>query len=185
MRPETEGLSHGLKTCHHSAALTGLVYIFARSSFLILFQFHSTSFRMRPETEGLSHGLKTVHRTVFTLAAPRPAFRVHQRYQKTDTPMGYPFFGAADGTRTRTVSLPGDFKSPVSTDSTTAAAKGHFSTILNCRQVTAGPDSGQMHPGSNPGTSPVPASAMPSWHPRSAWPQNRTPCCRPSAPPHT
>ena len=31
------------------------------------------------------------------------------------------FFGAADGTRTRTVSLPGDFKSPVSTDSTTAA----------------------------------------------------------------
>ena len=29
--------------------------------------------------------------------------------------------GAADGTRTRTVSLPGDFKSPVSTDSTTAA----------------------------------------------------------------
>ena len=30
--------------------------------------------------------------------------------------------GAADGTRTRTVSLPGDFKSPVSTDSTTAAA---------------------------------------------------------------
>ena len=31
------------------------------------------------------------------------------------------FVGAADGTRTRTVSLPGDFKSPVSTDSTTAA----------------------------------------------------------------
>ena len=30
-------------------------------------------------------------------------------------------YGAADGTRTRTVSLPGDFKSPVSTDSTTAA----------------------------------------------------------------
>ena len=35
-------------------------------------------------------------------------------------PMGC-FFHAADGTRTRTVSLPGDFKSPVSTDSTTAA----------------------------------------------------------------
>ena len=33
-------------------------------------------------------------------------------------------FGAADGTRTRTVSLPGDFKSPVSTDSTTAAWHG-------------------------------------------------------------
>ena len=38
------------------------------------------------------------------------------------TLMGAFCIGAADGTRTRTVSLPGDFKSPVSTDSTTAAA---------------------------------------------------------------
>ena len=36
------------------------------------------------------------------------------------------FVGAADGTRTRTVSLPGDFKSPVSTDSTTAALITHI-----------------------------------------------------------
>ena len=42
-------------------------------------------------------------------------------YQKRGIPKGNAsFFGAADGTRTRTVSLPGDFKSPVSTDSTTA-----------------------------------------------------------------
>ena len=43
--------------------------------------------------------------------------------------------GAVDGTRTRTVSLPGDFKSPVSTDSTTTAANWYDSTFLNYRQV--------------------------------------------------
>ncbi len=37
-------------------------------------------------------------------------------------------FGAADGTRTRTISLSGDFKSPVSTDSTTATQRLYFST---------------------------------------------------------
>ena len=34
------------------------------------------------------------------------------------------FFGAGDRTRTGTVLLPGDFKSPVSTDSTTPATVG-------------------------------------------------------------
>ena len=42
-------------------------------------------------------------------------------YQKEAPRFGVLLFGAADGTRTRTVSPPGDFKSPVSTDSTTAA----------------------------------------------------------------
>ena len=50
--------------------------------------------------------------------------------------------GAADGTRTRTVLLPGDFKSPVSTDSTTAAAMWHHTTFARNRQVTIGRDSG-------------------------------------------
>ena len=35
------------------------------------------------------------------------------------------YFGAGDRTRTGTVSLPGDFKSPVSTNSTTPAAVGN------------------------------------------------------------
>ena len=48
--------------------------------------------------------------------------------------MPSPFFGAADGTRTRTVSLPGDFKSPVSTDSTTAAAGSYHNIFLTYRQ---------------------------------------------------
>ena len=94
-------------------------------------------------------------------------------------------FGAADGTRTRTVSLPGDFKSPVSTDSTTAAAIDYDNTIFKFRQVTAGPDSAHRHPGSNPETSSAPADPWPSWPPRSASPRNRTPYCLPSALPDT
>ena len=48
--------------------------------------------------------------------------------------------GAADGTRTRTVSLPGDFKSPVSTDSTTAAAGVYDTIFLFYRQDCFGED---------------------------------------------
>ena len=48
--------------------------------------------------------------------------------------------GAADGTRTRTVSLPGDFKSPVSTDSTTAAAGDYDTIFLFYRQDCFGED---------------------------------------------
>ena len=59
----------------------------------------------------------TVHRTV-KLYHSSPATNT-----KKGTPIGGALFGAVDGTRTRTVSLPGDFKSPVSTDSTTTAAK--------------------------------------------------------------
>ena len=54
-------------------------------------------------------------------------------YQKSQ-PQRAGFSGAADGTRTRTVSLPGDFKSPVSTDSTTAAAKTYDTIFLFYRQ---------------------------------------------------
>ena len=105
--------------------------------------------------------------------------------QKRPAPMGLSVFGAADGTRTRTVSLPGDFKSPVSTDSTTAAAIDYDNTIFKFRQVTADPDSGHRHPDSNPGTSSAPAGPWPSWHPRSASPRNRTPYCLPSVLPDT
>ena len=57
-----------------------------------------------------------------------------------------PIFGAADGTRTRTVSLPGDFKSPVSTDSTTAAAGVYDSTFLFYRQGCFRPAAGGKTP---------------------------------------
>ena len=69
-----------------------------------------------------------VHRTL--------AFNYSSPYytKEPDTHLGIRFFGAADGTRTRTVSLPGDFKSPVSTDSTTTAAKRYDITIFPTRQ---------------------------------------------------
>ena len=57
------------------------------------------------------------------------------QYKKGYPGWDSPFYGAADGTRTRTVSLPGDFKSPVSTDSTTAAAKMYDITLSFYRQV--------------------------------------------------
>ena len=60
--------------------------------------------------------------------------------------MPSPFFGAADGTRTRTVSLPGDFKSPVATDSTTAAAEVYDSTFLFYRQGCFHPAAGGKTP---------------------------------------
>ena len=72
------------------------------------------------------------------------------------------YYGAVDGTRTRTVSLPGDFKSPVSTDSTTTAARVDFNTFSPHRQVRTDPDSGYRGPGNFPGTSPAPAAASPS-----------------------
>lgn len=59
------------------------------------------------------------------------------RRKNPDTPKGIRIFGAVDGTRTRTVSLPGDFKSPVSTDSTTTAAKRYDTTFFIHRQVEA------------------------------------------------
>ena len=59
-----------------------------------------------------------------------------------------PFYGAADGTRTRTVSLPGDFKSPVSTDSTTAAC--------GCERL----DSNQRSPAYEAGDLPLVHSAI-------------------------
>ena len=70
----------------------------------------------------------SVHRTL--------AFNYSSPYytKEPDTHLGIRFFGAADGTRTRTVSLPGDFKSPVSTDSTTAAAGIYDSIFLFYRQ---------------------------------------------------
>lgn len=58
--------------------------------------------------------------------------------KKWEYPSGIPIFGAADGTRTRTVSLPGDFKSPVSTDSTTTAYILNFITSNACRQGKTG-----------------------------------------------
>ena len=69
-----------------------------------------------------------VHRTL--------AFNYSSPYytKEPDTHLGIRFFGAADGTRTRTVSLPGDFKSPVSTDSTTAAATWYDTIFLFYRQ---------------------------------------------------
>ena len=57
------------------------------------------------------------------------------KMQKHPTPMELSVFGAADGTRTRTVSLPGDFKSPVSTDSTTTAGFAYLSTLFPGRQA--------------------------------------------------
>ena len=83
----------------------------------------STPIRVRPQIEGLSHGLRKCPPDTFLprLRRGRP-FESCQRNQKQDSPQrGCPVFGAADGTRTRTVSLPRDFKSPVSTDFTTAA----------------------------------------------------------------
>ncbi len=85
---------------------------------------------MRSKTEGLSHGLKTGHRTVFTEAPASAALSSPIIVPKSKIPLwGILDFGAADGTRTRTVSLPGDFKSPVSTDSTTAAF--HYHSIIS------------------------------------------------------
>ena len=50
-------------------------------------------------------------------------------YEPDELPTALPrdilFCGAGDRTRTGTVSLPGDFKSPVSTNSTTPAAVGN------------------------------------------------------------
>ena len=58
--------------------------------------------------------------------------------------MPSPVLGAADGTRTRTVSLPGDFKSPVSTDSTTAAATRYNNIFLDYRQGRFGEPEGRI-----------------------------------------
>ena len=84
--------------------------------------FHSP-YGLRSAVWGLSHGLRKCPPDTFLprLRRGRP-FESRQRNQKQDSPQrGCPVFGAADGTRTRTVSLPRDFKSPVSTDFTTAA----------------------------------------------------------------
>ena len=84
---------------------------------------------------GLSPGLKKCPPDTFLPChrQGRP-LRAPPRYQKEPTPIGLALFGAVDGTRTRTVSLPGDFKSPVSTDSTTTAAKRYDITIFPTRQ---------------------------------------------------
>ena len=66
-----------------------------------------------------SRNRATVHRTVASRSVRVPFLT---QYKKSYPDWDNPFYGAADGTRTRTVSLPGDFKSPVSTDSTTAAS---------------------------------------------------------------
>ena len=68
---------------------------------------------------------------------PNGAGDVRYQYKKAHPLSWMCFFGAADGSRTRTVSLPGDFKSPVSTDSTTATRPLYFSTGKPLRQGIA------------------------------------------------
>ena len=79
------------------------------------------------------HGA-SVHRTLAVRL-----FESRSEYQKSQ-PQRAGFSGAADGTRPRTVSLPGDFKSPVSTDSTTAAAGDYDTIFLFYRQDCFGED---------------------------------------------
>ena len=97
-------------------------------------------------------------------------------------PNGGALSGAGDRDRTGTLFTARDFKSLVSACSTTPAyCKGYGITFFPLRQVTTDPDSKQRQAGSDPGTSSVPAYPAPSSRPRSAWRQNRTPYCRPSA----
>ena len=89
---------------------------------------HCKIFRLRgkrneinpPTPAGISHGEAIFH-TQSVFHKSRKGFISLKRNNLCPVDKGCFIPGAADGTRTRTVSLPGDFKSPVSTDSTTAA----------------------------------------------------------------
>ena len=125
----------------------------------------------------------TVHRTVaFRWVRVRYLHKAKERGESLSL-----LLGAGNRTRPGTLLTARDFKSLVSTDFTMPASvtKLVYHTFFNQSSITAGPNSANMHPGSDPGTSSVPADPWLSWHPRSVWPQNRTPYCPPSALPGT